>query len=124
MCSCVLLCLKYCTAGNLLVPGAHQLPFRLTPEGSGCLLGQLEHQRVALMVDAAALSTKQVGEPVGHCSCSCPEDNLGPLCHELLSHAECNSGLSSKPLSCSETNSLYGTHQSLDQFMFPVFGTH
>jgi len=49
--------------------------------------------------------------------------NLGLLCHELSSHAECNSGLSSNPLSRSETNFEYGTHQSFNHFVFPVFGT-
>ena len=70
--SCAAVCfsvLTYCTAGNLLVPGAHQLPFRLTLEGSGCLLGQLEHQCVALLVNAPAFVHQAKGEPVGHTCC-------------------------------------------------------
>lgn len=74
----VLFCLFYCTAGDVLMPGANT-PFRLTPVALGYLFwAYLNRQRFALIVDAAALSTKQVGKPVDNGSCSCPEDTPWP----------------------------------------------
>ena len=89
--SCAAVCfsvLTYCTAGNLLVPGAHQLPFRLTLEGSGCLLGQLEHQCVALLVNAPAFVHQAKRRASWSRFLPCPENKTltrsAMSCHHML----------------------------------------